>query len=362
MRITKENRNGIPYIRISDSKMHYSVGYFTINCWIDDDNLIVNESDYRSDFSDSRVYLVNLVEGTKHLLVEHCGARIVYGRTLYYVWKKNLYSLDIDTMEIKKICNCEYDLSMPHITSDGRYISFEMYDNKVGCRGACLVDVVTGEAAEAFYKVFAEPFPTANHVMICPTDHNKIFFSHEGDTHYVSNRLWLYEKDKGMRCIAKQYLDEDGNLGDCFGHECWAPDGKGLWFVKYPVSPKPPKGLSYVDLEGNQKIAVYGKYPYWHVSCSADGKYLAADTQICKYAGPKMESVSEEDMKLVYDSDCCVINLETGEEKAVIRVVTNSKHPCHPHPRFSPNSKWLCFQDFVDGQVTVGFVNMEDVK
>ena len=214
---------------------------------------------------------------------------------------------------------------------------------------------------EEIRKVFAPPFAACDHYMICPTDKDKVFFAHEGTTEYISNRLWLWEKDKGMRCIAKQYLDEDGNLGDCFGHESWAPDGKGLWFVKYPVSPQPPRGISYVDVEGNQKVAMYGKYNYWHVSCSADGRFLGADTQICKYDGPELPMVSEEDMKLVYDSQCCLVNLATGEEKVVIDVVTNSKHPGHPHPAFSPNSKWMCFHDFVDGKVVVGFARIEDV-
>ena len=362
MNITKETRNGTPFTRISDPVLHYTVGYFTNNSWLDDDNVLVSEGKGRTDFSDATIYLVNLVEGTKKTIVEHCRGfnYLLHDTTLFYIRDKVLHSIDLNTNEDKEICTCEYGISLPHCTSDGKYISWETH--KDGRHACYVVEVETGKVELAFEKSFEPPFDCTNHYMICPTDHNKIFFAHEGNTEYITNRLWLWEKDKGMRCIAKQYLDEDGNLGDCFGHECWAPDGKGLWFVKYPVSPQPPKGLSYVDLEGNQRIAVYGKYPYWHVSCSADGKYLAADTQLRTYAGPIIEGLTEEEMSLVYDTDCCLINLETGEEKAVISVVTNSKHPCHPHPALSPNSKWMCFHDFVDGQVTVGFVKLEDVK
>ena len=359
MKITDENRNGTPYIRICEENCDYTYGYFTNSQWIDDDNLVITEIDRENN---QKSYLVNLETRESRLLHDHKSSKVVYGKTLYYLYEKCLWALDIDTMEKKQICSFEKNVGMPHVTSDGKFMSIECSEPGKSYGGAYIVDLEKGEIIEEICKVFEPPFEACDHYMICPTDHTKVFFAHEGTTEYISNRLWLWEKDKGMRCIAKQYLDEDGNLGDCFGHECWAPDGKGIWFVKYPVSPQPPKGLSYVDMEGNQKIAIYGKYPYWHVSCSADGRYLCADTQIRKYTGPELPMVSEEDMKLVYDSDCCVVNLETGEEKAAIRVVTNSKHPGHPHPMLSPNSKWLAFHDFVEGDVTLGFVKLEEIN
>ena len=363
MNITKQERNGVPYICISDPEKHYTQEYFTHNNWLDEDTLIIGEMDQLDRTENGRIlrlFLVNLVEGTKKLVVEKTSTAIlVYGRTLYHAPEKTLYAVNLDTLESEEIYTFEKKVVLPHITNDGRYMSFEYHQN--GCDGGYVLDLKERKLVDSFTHPFHQPFPMADHVMICPTDHTKVFFAHEGDTRYISNRLWLHEKGKGERCIAKQRLDEDGNLGDCFGHECWAPDGKGLWFVKYRESTLLPIGLSYVDMEGNQKNAVYGKYPYWHVGCSADGRYLGADAIAKKYDGPRIADLTDEEMERIIECDCCVVDLATGEERSVIKVLSNSVHPCHPHPAFSPNSKWLAFHDFVDGQVTVGFVNLEDV-
>jgi hypothetical protein len=264
--------------------------------------------------------------------------------------------MQIDTLETKKICHLDGGgFGTMHMTNDGKYISIE-----TGGR-TFLVDLESGNTEYVISKKFAPPFWESDHYIVCPTDKNKMFFAHEGDTRYVSNRLWLYEHGKGMRCIAKQRLDEDGNLGDCFGHESWAPDGKGLWFVKYRDSTIFPKGISYVDLEGNQQNAIYGKYPYWHASCSADGRYLAADAITGDYNGPRFSSFTDEQMALVCECDCCIVNLKTGEERSVIKALTFLEYPDHPHPSFSTNAKWMVYHDVVDGRVTLGFVKLEDI-
>lgn len=354
MQITKEVKNGVPYIQIADSVCQYSYGYFTHNQWVDEDTLVVGEI-----FPDNqkKAHLVNIAEGTSKLLVDHAVSRVVHGRTLYYMDEGELFAMQVDTMETKKICRFKTpELGTLHMTNDGRYMSVEVREV------VYLVDLETGEIYDEIQKKkFAPPFSVSDHYKICPTDKNKVFFAHEGTTTYISNRLWLYERNKGMRCIAKQQLDADGNLGDCFGHESWAADGKGLWFVKYRDSTVFPKGISYVDLEGNQQNAIYGKYPYWHVSCSADGRYLAADAITGDYNGPRFTNHSDEEMARVYECDCCVVNLATGEEHSVIKALTNSDHPGHPHPSLSPHAKWMVFHDVVDGRVAACFVKLEDV-
>ena len=245
MNITDEVRKGLKYIRISDPDYDYTYGYFTNSQWIDDDRLVITEIDADKNH---KCYLVNLETKESRLLLDHRASKVAYGSTIYYIYENYLWAIDVDTMKKKQICHFDESMGvgMPHITKDGKFMSVECSEKGKEYGGAYIVDVEKGEIIEEIRKVFAPPFAACDHYMICPTDKDKVFFAHEGTTEYISNRLWLWEKDKGMRCIAKQYLDEDGNLGDCFGHESWAPDGKGLWFVKYPVSPQPPRGISYL--------------------------------------------------------------------------------------------------------------------
>ena len=79
--------------------------------------------------------------------------------------------------------------------------------------------------------------------MLCyrrPIAINCFIAADDGNSHYVTNRLECCadigkQTDKN---IAKQDMDENGCLTECFGHEIWAPDGKGLYFVKYSDSRK----------------------------------------------------------------------------------------------------------------------------
>ncbi len=339
MNLIKEINNTIEIIRIYDSNYHYSCGYYSNNIWVDENRFILSRSK-KIEFNEGcELALIDILNGTEKILVDKCNGFIdyvVYNQILYYVSGEILYSLNIENSEFKEICRCP-NMHFPHITNDGRYLNWEISPY---CK--CFkLDLKTGEMEQSFEKSFAPPFQYSDHMMICPTDPDKIFFAHEGDTFYVSNRLWLYEKDKGLRCIAKQNLTENGDLGDCFGHECWSPDGKGLYFVKYKCSPIPPRGICYVDLKGNQSNAIYSKYPYWHVSCSPCGRYLAADTQSGEYSG------------------VCLIDKITNEEKMLIKANSNWQHPCHPHPSFSPKSKKLCFHDLYKDQITVGVINIK---
>ena len=147
-----------------------------------------------------------------------------------------------------------------------------------------------------------------------------------------------------MKCIAEQRLDTDGNLGDCFGHECWAPDGKGLYFVKYNCSPVGPRGISYVNADGTgQRTAIYGKYPYWHVCASPDGRFLASDTQSGSYSG------------------VCLIDTYSGNEKMFYKAKSNWTHPTHPHPSFNLSGSKVMFHHIIDDKNCISIANVKDI-
>ena len=185
-------------------------------------------------------------------------------------------------------------------------------------------------------------------MMICPTNPDLFFFAHEGDTRYITNRLWLAHLNGDMYNIAAQRLDENGNLIDCFGHECWSSDGKGLYFVKYLCSPEGPRGIGYVDVESKEYCIKYSKYHYWHVSCAPNGKYLAADAYI-SYDSNFMGTG---------ETAVCFIDMESNKEELLVNV-RNRSHPAHPHPQFNTNSTKICFHNLEDEEtISVGIINI----
>lgn len=351
MTITREITNGIPLTRIADETYHYSFGYYTTNNWLDEHRLVLCRNSHlahsdRAFFATCDVVLIDMAAETETVLLTNATVMMVFGSKVYAVRRDDdMHTLVcLDTAD-NSLTTLHRDVSLGDatLTADGRYYVYTPNEEPAACKR---LDIQTGEVVELFRKGFERPFHVADHFMVNPHNPDQVFFAHEGDTFYVSNRLWMYEKDKGLHCIAKQRLDEEGNLGDCFGHECWSHDGSGLWFVKYPCSPLPPRGLCFVGVDGTQTDVVYGAYPYWHVSCAPNNRYLAADTQ-----GPGYSSV-------------VLVDKETGKEAEAYRAGFVWAHPAHPHPSFSPSSEQLIFHDLVggpEGQLTLGIVRVEDV-
>jgi len=332
---------------IGGAKYNYDAGYYTFNKWADNRRLVLAK--WESEPGAPHVHVLHEIEtGEERVLCEGAGFPVVNGSRFYYTKGSSLFAGDIKTGIAKEVWRSEdgYPLSYAHVTNDGRYVGLRATPPD-GTAVLMVCDTHIGNCREIYRARFREPFPVADHVMICPADPNLMFFAHEGKTEYISNRLWVADGRTGTaRCIAKQSLTPDGDLADCFGHEMWAPDGKGMYFVKYQVSLTQPKGICYVDYATSEIKLVASAFRYWHVGVSADGKKLVADT------APDWDTLSPDD-----DCEVIVVDMERGTETLVARAASTWKHPCHPHPQFSPDASQICFTTLNEhGKVCVGIV------
>lgn len=353
MIFSTETGNLTPFLRLSDPVYHYTFGYYSNNSWVNDHQIILGRfksSDPTKPLPDSsrevpgetQLVLADLEKQTETLLPLPFTDFVVHQNHLYYVkGGQTLCHMDLDSGAQSELCTSPR-MSFPHMTADGNYLNWHQLGTETEPDTGMRINLKTGAITKFFEKRFSKPFSTANHMMICPTNPDLMFFSHEGTTEYVSNRLWLASPGKEPFHIAKQELNKSGDLGDCFGHECWAPDGKGLYFVKYPCSPEPPRGICYVTLDDPDAHQIlYSKYRYWHVSASPNGRYLGSDTQDGDYSG------------------VCLIDQETGTEQMLVKARCNWVHPCHPHPHFNPGSTGFAFHELDEqGQVTVGIIHV----
>jgi Tol biopolymer transport system component len=319
-------------IELTDGEFHYSFGYYSQNKWIDDKRVVLIRSlspDISSLDGKFTTELVVFDTESGEIIPIAWGVNtwcdyVVGENRVFYIKGDSLLKLDILTGETKEIFE-ENGIGSPHITADGKYLS--VFRCKPEISSFWRIEIDTGASKKLLDKAFAEPFPYANHGMISPKDENKIFFSHEGNTRYITNRLWLYDDSKKLDFnIARQRLGKNGELIDCYGHECWSHDGKGLYFVKYRES-EAPRGICYVDIETGEQRLLFSGYDYWHVSASYSERYIAADTR--NLGGNK--------------SGVVLIDLKNGEEKMIDTVSTTFKHPCHPHPQISPNQRKIIY-------------------
>lgn len=330
-----------------DDRFHYTAGYFPDNKWLDNDTLILERAvhpsigcnDFEGKAGEIELVRLDLRDDRTEVV---CRDRIfgyhylVHGNRIYYTDRQALHVLDLATGANTILYrNEDYHageptaaLCGPSITLDGKAICVHVVGADITTR-AIVLDTATGRVRYSFDVPFSRPFSQASHVMICPTDADLVYFCHEGTTEYISNRMWLYDaRSRKAWCCARQRLDENGNLGDCFGHEMWAPDGKGMYFVKYAQSPLRPAGICYVDTESCNPQVLYSGFRYWHVGVSADGSCLMADTQ----HGPWAKGMSE----------VVVVDLADHTE-TLIDTARSTNHPNHPHPQLSPDASRLIY-------------------
>ena len=318
-------------IDLKDSEYHYSFGYYSQNKWLDDRRVVLIRS-LSPDISviDGRftteLVIFDTDSGEIHPIASGVNTwcdYVVSENNVFYIEKDCIVKLDILTGEKTEVFK-EAGIGSPHLTADGKYLS--VFRCRPEISSFWRVEVDTGEAVKLFDKAFPAPFPYANHGMISPADPSVLFFSHEGDTRYITNRLWIYDTENGAYNIARQRLGENGELIDCYGHECWANDGKGVYFVKYRESESSP-GIYYADVKSGKQSFLFGKYDYWHVSASCSERYITADTR--NLGGER--------------SGVVLIDLKNGTETLIDTVKTTFKHPCHPHPQLSPGEKKIVY-------------------
>ena len=328
---------------------HYTYGYYSNESWSSGDVIIVarSASEDPTKFGAAELVAVDVYrEKAWSLGITARGYSefVVDSELVYYL--NSAYELRCFNMLTKSEHTViqKNGINFPHITANGSHINLSLHEG--GLDRGFVVDVKTGESYEIMAIRFDEPYPIANHHMICPTDPTIMFFSHEGTTQYIPDRLWIAKLGEEPYNIAYQNVSSTGTVLDCFGHEYWAPSGKGLYFVKYSCSPSSPKGVCYVSLDDIENPEVlYSKYPYWHVSCSPDERYIVSDTQSSGFSG------------------VCLIDTETDAEIMLFKATTyNWTHPAHPHPCVNRDSDVVAFNDYntQNKKVSVGFYFIED--
>jgi hypothetical protein len=178
-----------------------------------------------------------------------------------------------------------------------------------------------------------------NHVQLSPFDSSWIGFCHEGDARRIADRVWAYHSVKmpeGRVVFAQKVENGAGHLHT--SHEIWAYDRNAVFTVVHQSSPSGPKGVYEIFPDENKaRLVSPGEYD-WHVGVSRDGRWLAIDTN-----GP-------------HEPEIYLVHAQSGRRAKIGEVGPgNWRHPYHPHPVFSPDTKYVLWNDRAHG------VRMKDI-
>ena len=327
------NQYGIKTICISIPDMDLAGTYITANGWADEHRIIASAHKNLNTMECS-LMLIDIENGETECVAEKAKwpCFCVKNELLYHTYENRIYRTDLKTRIAEMIYENTGEAPFegpPGITSDGKYISLQHQD-KVDNTAIDLFSTEEKQLKTVYQSSFFSPFAKATHSMVNPSNPSEVFFCHEGDCRYITNRMWIYRGEKNTaENFYKQRLDRNGANGDCCGHEMWAENGKDMFFVKYPASTIKPKGIFRINVSSGLSEHIAGKYPYWHVGVYKNGGILAGDT---------MEE----------NGDIHVVLICNGQEKIIAKAKTTWSHPAHPHPVFSPSGRRLYYTT-IDG-------------
>lgn len=227
------------------------------------------------------------------------------------------------------------------VKPDGSKVCFGVRDRPSGiCR--CLeVDVASGAVDCILQKDWF-----ATHFHYCPHNPDWVGYCHEGLTTEIPDRVQAMHPVHMPQgeCIFDQQSDTPGKLL-CVGHERWCYHETSALAIAYPISPAGPRGLYRISPDPSEPARVVSKSDRdWHCNISRDGKHMVIDTK-----GPLCD--------VVY------VDPQTGKRKPLVTAKARN-HPWHPHPAFSPDGRWVFFNDYNGNDAAprgrVGCVGVDD--
>ncbi len=345
----KDKQTGLTIRALGKQGINTAHQYFTAMSWMSDSRHIILCT--QIDDNNSGIHVkADIIDGSTEVVTgQHAwGKGVVSSQDRFYYYEGHvIYELDLVSSHSRTICTLQPDqvlFGALSISNDCNTLG--IYWRKGTDWTIGIVDVHNGQVQEIATPGFAEPYPIANHAMINPEYDHLIFFSHEGQTEYIADRIYLADINTGtVKNGYQQKKLATGELVEFVGHEMWAADGEHLYFVKYPQSPLKPTGVHRVDKWSGEAEFINGDYAYWHAALSPDGKWAVADT-----------IESQEISKIV------LINLEDRTSRLLCEIPIWYQHPGHPHPSFSPDSLKISFI-FADeqGSLQVGIIDLATI-
>jgi len=334
--------------------------YFTVESFIDNETAIIFSRRTGKD----QLYKLNLING-KMTQMTVAGSKIrnidhlPQYKTVWYLDDKKLFTLNTTTLKSEFVYDFEsfpYKVGSFSVSCDANWFIFAV-EKKNSLSGDC------GYGPYAIYKlnlkdktitqITLEMGFNISHVQANPVDPNLILY------------CWQWEKfDRerlvGHAPIRSWWVNINGTAGGPFKqefgtqqtHEAWTPDGKNITYLyKYRWGVNEGKHfLGMQSIDGKTYKAFPAQVSPGHQNLFKDNKHWIVDT---------------------FNNDETLMALITIDKKKITDSKIIFRHgstmigqDSHPHPRFSPNGKYVLFSTdkFGTAQVFTAKINLDKLK
>jgi oligogalacturonide lyase len=322
--------------------------YFTTESFVDDNSALI----FSRRAGKKQLYKLNLLNGemTQMTDADNLGniEHLPQFKTVWYLDGDKLHSLNTTTFQATDVYGFEdfqSHVGSFSVTCDGRWFVFAI-DRSDGKSGTCeygpFAIYKLNLQDKSITKITPDLGFNISHVQANPTDPKLVLFCWQWD---APGRPRLV----GASPIRMWWVNIDGSDGGPFAqpfglhrtHEAWTPDGK---FVTYSGDFRfgPQKGrevLGIQSLDGTTDALYDATVWHAHQNMFKDNKHWVAD---------------------LHNHDDRLLTLFERGEGTKLKSTVLFRHASswdgqssHPHPRFSPNGRYILFSTDRTGQAQV---------
>ncbi len=366
-----DSYSGREVIQLTNYLGHSNHFYFTDPCWFNNNRSFFFMSDrenqsnlFRYDLDDGKITQVTdfKTPGSAR------GCWSEANQRLYYWHDRKIYELDPETYEERFIYEAPPNMepeARANPTADGKYlcsrlqesipqdkpsISFaysrfhEMFHRKP------LTQMIRIEVATGKMEVIHEDKCYMSHINTSHKLPNIMTYCHEGPWNLVDQRIWGLNIETGETWKIRP---QDDGKDFAVGHEYWFEDGEHIGYHGAPRSGEGEHVFGHIKWDNSEHVEVRFPFRSTHFQ-SLDEKMIVGDGSPA--AVFSHQGVAQPFIQLFK---------WTGEEYTGPRILAyhrstfNDQH-AHPHPRFTPDGKYVLYSSDLTAYANMYMVEVGD--
>ncbi len=353
--------SGREITRLTDYLGHSSHLYFTDPCWFNNDRSFIFNSDregqsdlYRYDRDDGKItQLTDYPDQTRRL-----GGCFSAANQCHYYWRNNqLIELDIITLAERTLYVAPAGVAAGRAspTADGKYI-MSMLRHEIPAEKAAisfaysrfhelfhakpLTQIIRIEVATGSMAIIHEDNCYTSHINTSPTLPDIMTFCHEGPWRLVEQRIWGLNIMTGEKWKIRP--QDEGIYA--VGHEYWFMDGEHIGYHGMPRDERGHTAPIFGRIKWDNTDAFEEHFPFHSTHfCSLDEHLIAGDgtpAAIFSSQGKALPFIQ----LFKWDGE----RYAGPKALAFHRSTFNDQH-AHPHPRFTPDGKYVLYTSDLTG-------------
>lgn len=364
--------SGREIIKLTDYLGHSNHFYFTDPCWFNDGKSFFFMSDrenqsnlFRYDLEDGKI--TQLTDFTTPGSSRGCWSEA--NQRLYYWRDQKITELNPETYEERVIYEAPPDMqpeARANPTADGKYVISRLQEDVPQDKPSIsfaysrfhelfhkkpLTQIIRVEVETGQMEVIHEDKRYMTHINTSHALPNIMTFCHEGPWYLVEQRIWGLNIETGETWKIRP---QDDGLNLAIGHEYWFADGEHIGYHGFPRDNRNAEHVfGYLKWDNSEHVEV--RFPF------RSTHFQSLDESIIVGDGSPAAVFSHQGIARPF-IQLFKWNGEDYEGPRILayhRSTFNDQH-AHPHPRFTPDGKYVLYSSDLTAYSNMYLVEVGD--